>query len=375
MPQPILFAIPLLDAGGPDRVIYELLCGLPRDRISPHLLVSRRGGRYFDALPADVTVHSLDSDARYPFRAFAAAVDRIAPALVMTTLRMNVAGGLARYFQKRRVPLVARQANAIAADFAILKSGSLVKHRIAELVVRHALRRADAVVAQSIDMGAELQKELAPRQRLDVIGNPVSLAEISAKAAAQTGSATVVAGTPAIVSVGRLMAQKGYDLLLPAFAQVLAAHPEARLTLLGEGPDRAALEARAAALGIDHAVAMPGQSDAVFAELAAADLFVSSSRYEGFSNAILEAMALGVPVAATDCPGATREMILDGETGMLAAEITTDSIADAVLRALAADRKALGEAGRAHVAAQFDKAAIIGRYADLFDELIAAAQA
>lgn len=374
MPQPILFAIPLLDAGGPDRVIYELLCGLPRDRFAPHLLVSRRGGRYFDALPADVTVRSLDSDARYPFRAFAAAVDCIAPALVMTTLRMNVAGGLARYFQKRRVPLVARQANAIAADFAILKSGSLVKHRIAELVVRHALRRADAVVAQSIDMGAELKKELAPRQRLDVIGNPVSIAEIAEKASSQAGAATVVGGTPAIVSVGRLMAQKGYDLLLPAFAQVLAMHPDARLTLLGEGPDRAALEAQVLALGIDHAVAMPGQSDAVFAELAAANLFVSSSRYEGFSNAILEAMALGVPVAATDCPGATREMIIDGETGMLAA-ITPESIADAMMRALAADRNILGKAGQAHVAAQFDKAAIIGRYGDLFDELIAASQA
>ena len=375
MPQPILFAIPLLDAGGPDRVIYELLCGLPRDRFALHLLVSRRGGRYFDALPADVTVHSLDSDARYPFRSFAAAVDRIAPALVMTTLRMNVAGGLARYFQKRRVPLVARQANAIAADFAILKSGSLVKHRIAELVVRHALRRADAVVAQSVDMGAELKKELTYRQCLRVIGNPVSVSEINGKADSQNGSVTIVCGSPAIVSVGRLMAQKGYDLLLPAFAQVLAVHPDARLTLLGEGPDRASLEAQAVALGIDKAVAMPGQSDAVFAELAAADLFVSSSRYEGFSNAILEAMALGVPVAATDCPGATREMIIDGETGMLAAAITPDSIADAMLRALAADRIALGEAGRAHVAAQFDRAAIIGRYADLFDELIAAAQA
>ena len=375
MPQPILFAIPRLDAGGPDRVIYELLCGLPRDRFSPHLLVSRRGGRYFDALPADVVLHSLDSDVRYPVRAFAAAVDCIEPALVMTTLRMNVAGGLARYFQKRRVPLVARQANAIAADFAILKSGSLVKHRVAELVVRHALRRADAVVAQSVDMGAELQKELAHRQRLDVIGNPISITEISVKASSQTGAAIVVSGSPAIVSVGRLMAQKGYDLLLTAFARVLAAHPDARLTLLGEGPDRAALEVQAAALGIDHAVAMPGQSDAVFAELAAADLFVSSSRYEGFSNAILEAMALEVPVAATDCPGATREMIIDGETGMLTAAITQESIADAMLRALGADRAALGKAGQAHVAAQFDKAAIIGRYADLFDELIAAAQA
>lgn len=369
-PLTVLFAIPRLDAAGPDRVIHELLRGLPRDRFAPHLLVSRRGGRYFDALPHDVPVHSLDSPSRYPVRGFAAAVDRVGPDLVMTTLRMNMTGGLARYLQKRRVPLVARQANAIAADFAVLKAQSLIKHRLAEIVVRWTLRQADAVVAQSIDMGAEIAKELAPGQRLEVIGNPVSIAEIEAQAQAQKGDGAILQGSPAVVSAGRLMTQKGYDLLLPAFARVRRVHPRARLTILGEGPDRAALETQAAALGLAEAVDLPGQSDRVLAALGEADLFVSSSRYEGFSNAILEAMALGVPIAATACPGATREMVIEGKTGILAAEMNVEAIADAMLRALAADRGALGRAGRAHVAAHFDRAAIVERYAALFEALV-----
>lgn len=366
----ILFAIPELDSGGPDRVIFELACGLPRARFEVHLLVTAEGGRYFDALLGDVVIHQLGDTSRYPVRAFARAVDAIRPDAVMTTLRMNTTGGLARYFQKRRVPLIARQANAIAADFALLKAKSLVKHRIAERIVRHALRQADAVVAQSHDMARELRRELKPQQRLEVVGNPVSIEDMQERARASK-DLSLLPGSPKIVSVGRLSAQKGYDLLLPAFAQLRQTHPEAELTILGEGPDRPALEQQAIGLGLAKVVHLPGKSDHVAAITAGADLFVSSSRYEGFSNAILEAMALAVPVAATDCPGATRELILDGGTGMLANKISEQEIANAMLRALNADRQPLGNTGRDHVARLFDRPIIIEKYAALFEQLAA----
>ena len=363
---PIVLAIPELDAGGPDRVLYELLTGLDRARFAPILITLTRGGRYFDALPDDVRVVVLDGG-RYPVRAFARAIDRIAPELVFTTLRMNVVALAARALQRRKPPVVVRQANAIAADFAILRQTSLIKHRLAQTVIRMLMRRADAVVAQSDDMARELRAELRPDQEIAVIGNPVSLDELERALAEQQAAATIPErGRPAVVAVGRLARQKGFDLLLPAFAAFRARHPDAALTIFGEGPERAALERQAAELGLAGCVAMPGRSEAVLAEIERADLFVSSSRYEGFSNAMLEAMALGVPVVATDCPGATRDLVKDGETGFLAAAIDADAIGAAMLRAMEDDASAMGRRGRDHVAGNFEKTAIVRKYEDLF---------
>ncbi|WP_374407137.1 glycosyltransferase [Pelagerythrobacter sp.] len=366
MTVPIALAIPELDAGGPDRVMYELLTGLDRNRFAPVLITSTRGGRYFDALPRDVRIIAIDGG-RYPARAFAREIDRIAPALVFTTLRMNVTALAARIIQRRKQPVIIRQANAISADFAILNRTSLIKHRLAQLVIRLLMRRADAVVAQSDDMARELRSELRPGQEIAVIGNPVSLDEIQqALTRQQAASPLAERRRPAVVTVGRLAPQKGFDLFLPAFAAFRARYPQATLTIFGEGPERAALERQAEALGLADCVSMPGRSEAVLAEIARADLFVSSSRYEGFSNAMLEAMALGVPVVATDCPGATRDLVVDGETGFLAATIDSEAIGATMERAMASDPAAVGRRGRDHVARNFEKSAIVRKYEDLF---------
>lgn len=348
--------------------MYELLAGLDRSRFEPVLAVSRAGGRYFDQLDGSVAITMLDAS-RYPVRSFARAVDQLAPELVFTTLRMNVTATAARYLQRTRPPLVIRQANAIAADFAVLRQTSLIKHRIAEHVIRALYRKADVVVAQSDDMARELARDLAPHQVLATIGNPVALEDVAATAHPPARPA----GNPALIAVGRLAPQKGFDLLLPAFARFRERHPAAALTILGEGPQRGQLQALAGQLGLAEAVTMPGQSSAVLRAVAGADLLVSSSRYEGFSNVVLEAMAAGTPVVATACPGATRTMIADGVTGILAEPDSITSLAEAMERAMTSDLAAIGDAARASVANRFARAVIVREYEALFDRTIARA--
>ena len=99
----IVFAIPRLDAAGPDRVFFELLTGIDRSRYEPILVVSSRGGRYFSMLPDDIRVESIGGG-RYPVMRFARVVDRIRPALVFTTLRMNLTAAGARFIQRHRAP-------------------------------------------------------------------------------------------------------------------------------------------------------------------------------------------------------------------------------------------------------------------------------
>ncbi len=122
---------------------------------------------------------------------------------------------------------------------------------------------------------------------------------------------------PLLVSVGRLTAQKGFDLLIESFATLAAKHPDWRLTIYGEGPERGALERLIAAKGLTEKVSLPGIIKDIAGALRRAELFALASRYEGYPNALVEALAAGLPIVATACPGATEEILAHGLYGML----------------------------------------------------------
>jgi glycosyltransferase involved in cell wall biosynthesis len=139
---------------------------------------------------------------------------------------------------------------------------------------------------------------------------------------------------PLIVGVGRFVLQKDFDTLLRAFALVRAATP-ARLALIGDGPRRSRLEDMAKSLGLEGDVLMPGWSDDVRAWLESASLLVSSSLWEGSPGVIIEALGVGCPVVATDCPGGSRAILRDGKLGPLVRPGDYRAMAGAMLSILA----------------------------------------
>lgn len=136
--------------------------------------------------------------------------------------------------------------------------------------------------------------------------------------------------TPKIVAVGRLSPQKGFDLLITAFARIADAYPEWTLILWGEGPERPTLETLIRDLRMTEKITMPGLSAQPGLWMQDAGIFVLPSRYEGFPNALLEAMSVGLPVIASDCVAGPAELITHGETGFL---VPVDDV-DALCRAL-----------------------------------------
>jgi glycosyltransferase involved in cell wall biosynthesis len=198
------------------------------------------------------------------------------------------------------------------------------------------------------------------RRRGRVIPNPVDLAPA---AGARRGNGRLVA-------VGRLAHQKGFDLLLRAFAAIAPEHPTWTLTIWGEGEERAPLEALCASLGLIGRVRLPGVTERPGQWVEDADIFVLSSRFEGFPNVIAEAMAAGLPVVAFNCPWGTDEIVRDGEDGLLVPPGDVDALA-AAMRRLIADperRRTLAEAGARNVR-RFGKDAVLAQW----DALIRAA--
>ncbi|MFJ8867180.1 glycosyltransferase [Streptomyces sp. NPDC102473] len=170
-----------------------------------------------------------------------------------------------------------------------------------------------------------------------------------------------------VASIGRLTDQKGIDMLLDAWALVAPERPDWRLDVYGTGEDEADLKARCTGLGLDSSVGWRGRTDDVPGALAASSVFVQSSRGEGFPLALLEAMASGVPCAAFDCAPGVREIVRDGEDGLLAPAGDIGALADRLLRLTGNPRMrdAMGDRARTNVQ-RFSEAEIMGRWEELF---------
>jgi glycosyltransferase involved in cell wall biosynthesis len=363
----VLFAIDTLDHGGPDRVFFELLRALPRDRFTLSLATRRAQGRYFSQLPGDIALEVLGAR-RYPIFALARAVRRRHPDIVFTTLNMNLTAFAARPFFPRRTRHVARIANHLSSNFQELFRRSWIKHRLAYWFSILALRAADEVVCQSRDMADELSRLTRRKTSYPVIGNPIDAPRVQ-ELAERGGS---LPGDPALFAVGRLSLQKGYDLLIKAMPEVIRHCPNAVLTIAGDGEMRPELEALIGTLNLTGKVRLPGEGNEIYAQMRSAKLFVSPSRYEGFANVILEAMACGTPVVATDCPGATRELIESGKTGWLTPPENPAALAECIVHALRADLEGSARRALLIVHERFAPPVVAAQYERVFSAVVGA---
>ena len=175
---------------------------------------------------------------------------------------------------------------------------------------------------------------------------------------------------PVLVAAGRLTSQKGFDLLVPAFAKVAAEHPEWTLRIYGSGPQLPRLRQLVFEHDLYDHVLLMGRTEHLGHELTEASGFVLSSRYEGFGMVIIEAMSKGLPVVSFDCPRGPGEIITDGVDGLLVADGDVDALAAAMLR-LVEDPDAtrrMGQAAR-QTATRYDLSVVGGRWEELLVEL------
>lgn len=224
--------------------------------------------------------------------------------------------------------------------------------------------RAAGVVCQTERAMAYFGPSIRARGR--VIPNPVAVDAIGAApglAGASSRSGRVVIG------MGRLGAEKRFDLLIAAFALAGGRHPDWRLEIWGEGPLRPQLESQVRAAGLQDRVRLPGRTTEAAAVMRASDLFVLSSAYEGFPNALCEAMACGLPVISVDCPSGPAEIIRHGHDGLLVPTGDAAALAAAMDRLMGnpAERLALAEEAP-HIADRLCLPATMARWDSLLAE-------
>lgn len=357
MVQRIAFILPHFRVGGAEQVILRLLTSLDRSRFQPALILQSRDGALLDQIPADVRVLDL-AGARASRAVF----------------------GLARILRRERFDLTYTATNAgnLLALAALRLSGTKTRAVISEHTplngflgqvgarnLRVALMRAlypsaSALVAPLPQIGEEHRTLLGAKvPRFTCLPNPVvdALAELTAPKGRLTR----------LVSVGRLAPEKRFDLMIDAFSLAHARNPDLRLTIHGEGPCRAELEAQISAYGLRGAVSLPGLNRDIPAALADADMFLCTSRLEGLGNAIIEAMAAGLPVLSVDCPYGPPHLLEDGESGALVRSDAPEDIAAEIL-AMTADparRQTYRQRGQA-MAARYQLGASIRAHETLF---------
>lgn len=229
---------------------------------------------------------------------------------------------------------------------------------------------ASAVTVQT-EEGAEWFRQRGFVRHPIVIANAVRHPrDFDSTDASIAGGDDPVQSRPFALAIGRLAEQKGFDLLLDAFQRADIAAAGWRLVILGEGPERAALERQVRTLGLGDNVSMPGFVD-VGPFLRTASLFVMSSRYEGFPNALMEAMQVGLPCVSFDCPSGPRDLIDNEQNGLLIPPLDVAALAAALAR-MAADpqlRKRLGSAAVA-VNERFSQARIYGKWLAVLDGVV-----
>ena len=311
----IAFFLPHLEDGGSQVVPVRLANAMAaRGDVDVDCVLVRKAGVHLDSLSSRVRI--VDLNARHAFTCVPKVARYLKSARPDSMLcwqgSENIAAALARRISSAPTQIVAGERTFLSARTDV----PAWRLRLAIWGRRLVYPLVDKVIAVSRTVGEDLCRLTAtPASKVVTIYNPYDFAEIERRSAEPVSHRFFGRGAPVLVSVGRLHSQKNYETLLRAFAEFTSKR-DAFLIILGEGEMRPQLEALRSSLGLEERVDMPGFVRNPMAYMGRADLFVLSSRYEGFANVIIEAMLCGCPVVSTDFPG-VREALGDSEFGLI----------------------------------------------------------
>lgn len=309
--------LPSLVGGGAERAMLNLAHGLVDRGCKVDLVLAQAKGPYLREVQESVRIVDLKaSRVIMSLSTFARYLRREQPkALISAMDYANIIAIWARRLAGNPSQLLVNEQNTISRS---ARSSTRWRQRMVPHLVKRFYPWADYIVGNSQGVADDLSQVTGfPPERVLILYNPVVTPELQEKALAPLNHPWFEAGQPPVVlAIGRLTKQKDFPTLIRAFAQAHHTRPS-RLLILGEGPDRPALEALVKELGLKDDVALPGFVENPYAYMNRASLYVLSSKWEGLPTVLIEALFCGPPIIATDCPSGPREILADGKHGTL----------------------------------------------------------
>ena len=353
----VAFLLPSLEGGGAERTVVKMLREMSAAGIESDLVVAGAHGLYRDQLPEKVRLVDLRvgrvAQAVLPLAHYLRQSEP--PVLISNMTHINTVACLAKAITRSRTEV-------ICVEHCQLGVETTARARIVQRLAQWLYPGNGTVVAVSQGVAQSLENAIRKLQgKVTVIYPPVVDEGVLTQAEAPLDHPWFRGEIPVFLAVGRLSDQKDFSTLLDAFHRVRSQRVS-RLVILGEGTNRAPLEAQASALGLSEDVAMPGFAANPYAYMSRASAFVLSSRFEGMPAVLIEAMACGCPVVATDCPSGPREILDGGRFGTLVPVGDAASLASAMSGTL--DAPVLKETLRRR-AGQFSTARATGAFLDL----------
>ncbi|MEE4237108.1 MAG: glycosyltransferase [Anderseniella sp.] len=324
----IAIVLPDLRGGGAERILIDLAREWLVRGFDVDFVLLRPEGELLQLVPHGASVIDLGverfRDAVLPLRAYARQQE---PSVLLAAMwPLTVVTVMATRSSGKSVRAVLSDHSILSRDY---QHKGMLHRALLRLSMAFGYRWADALVAVSVGVAADASALSGIRpDRFRVIFNPAAKCVSSVGRLAIPTELAEVRGQ-LILSVGTLKAVKDHPLLIDAFSR-LAPYLDVTLCILGEGPLRVELERLVIRRGLQGRVLLPGFRVETGPWYARADLFVLSSRHEGFGNVLVEALEHGVPVVSTDCPTGPREILCDGKYGRLVPVGDADALAEAM---------------------------------------------
>lgn len=366
----VLFVIDLIGAGGAQKVASTILKFINKSRFEVELALFTYKREFIYKPQINIKCHNLKvKRTRYSIFPLVHLLKKIKPSIIFSTLsRIDSTVNLALKISRINAKLILRSSNFLSI---YLKENPF----FTSLLSYWSYKNCDIIVASTYEMKKDMENNLnLDPNKIKVIHNPIDLQTIKRMSNESVNNNLFkekdLENKPLIIAMGRLSKQKGYPYLFKALKIVKNELPS-KLVILGKGENKKYLEDLVKDLGILEDVIFLGFQSNPYKCIANADLFVLSSLWEGFPNALIEAMACETPVISTDCPSGPKEIITSGVNGILVPTRNPKALASAILKVLMDKDLSIKFtiAGKNRVN-DFEVKRIVGKYEELFKSAI-----